>query len=75
MYAVVRCFEIIGEAAKRVPQSIRESNPGLPWKLMAGMRDRLVHNYVDVNHAVLWATFNEDLPALIAELRSITDGH
>lgn len=72
VYAVVRCFEIIGEAAKRVPPSIRGNYPALPWRLMAGMRDRLIHNYLDVNHAVLWATLNEDLPSLISELRSIT---
>lgn len=45
MYAVVRAFEIIGEAAKKVPLSVRKRHPKVPWKQMAGMRDKLIHEY------------------------------
>ena len=64
IYAVVRAFEIIGEAAKKVPPSVRKRHAKLPWKQMAGMRDKLIHEYFGVNHQVLWKTAQEDIPPL-----------
>jgi hypothetical protein len=46
-FAVIRCFEIIGEATKRLPDEYRNSRQDVPWKAMAGMRDRLIHGYRD----------------------------
>ena len=63
IYAVVRAFEIIGEAAKKVPPSVRKRHPKVPWKQMAGMRDKLIHEYF-VNNQVLWKTAKEDIPAM-----------
>lgn len=62
IYAVVRAFEIISEAAKKVPLSVQKRHPNVPWKQMAGMRDKLIHEYFGVNYEVLWKTAQEDIP-------------
>jgi uncharacterized protein with HEPN domain len=62
IYAVVRAFEIIGEAAKKVPLTVQKRHPKVPWKQMAGMRDKLIHEYFGVNHEALWKTAKEDIP-------------
>ena len=69
--AVLRKFEIIGEAAKQVPVEIRNANPGIPWKVMAGMRDRLVHFYFGVDYRLVWRTIKEDLPAVRSQIQAI----
>ncbi len=60
--AVIRKFEIIGEAAKRVPDDIKTSYSKVAWKEMAGMRDQLIHFYMGVNYRLIWRTIKEDLP-------------
>lgn len=69
--ATVRNFEIIGEATKHMPQKIRSKYPDIPWRAMAGMRDKLIHEYFGINVQALWKTIKEDLPmvkSLIAEV-------
>ena len=60
--AVVRNFEIIGEASKHTPEKVRMEYPSVPWRDMAGMRDRLIHGYFGVNLDVVWKTIRERLP-------------
>ncbi|MBI5557975.1 MAG: DUF86 domain-containing protein [Deltaproteobacteria bacterium] len=67
-YAVIRSLEIIGEAAKKIPASFRRRFPAIPWKNLAGMRDKLIHDYVGVSLDVVWRTIKEDIPAVRPEL-------
>ena len=60
--AVIRNFEIIGEAIKHIPGDIREKYPDIPWKLMAGMRDKLIHQYFGIRHDVVWDTIKKRIP-------------
>jgi uncharacterized protein with HEPN domain len=64
--AVVRQLEIIGEATKRVSTELRSKHPDIPWSDMAGMRDVLIHDYIDVDFGVVWKTASEDIPNLKA---------
>lgn len=52
--AVIRKFEIIGEATKRIPEFVKAKTPDVPWKRMAGMRDRLIHAYFGVDYQLVW---------------------
>jgi uncharacterized protein with HEPN domain len=69
--AVLRKFEIIGEAAKQIPDAVRRQYPEAPWKEMAGMRDRLIHFYFGINHRLVWKTIQEDLPVTKARIQRI----
>ena len=62
--AVVRSIEVIGEASKKIPDTMRKKNPSIPWKKMAGMRDKLIHEYFGIDFDVLWKTVKEDIPSL-----------
>jgi uncharacterized protein with HEPN domain len=61
--AVVRNFAVIGEAAKHVPASVKRKHPEVAWKRMAGMRDKVIHEYFGVDVKILWDTSKIDLPA------------
>jgi len=70
-YAVVRSLEIIGEATKRVSKDFRNKNPDIPWADMAGMRDVLIHDYIDVDLEIVWKTASESIPILKALLEKL----
>jgi uncharacterized protein with HEPN domain len=72
--AVVRRLEVIGEAARRVSIAGRAALPGLPWRQMVGMRNRMIHEYDRVDVTVVWETVTRDLPALIALLEGVVPG-
>ena len=63
--AVIRNFEIIGEAAKKIPSNIREKYPDLHWKGMTGMRDKLIHEYFGINIEIIWETIEKEIPKMI----------
>ena len=69
--AVIRKFEIIGEAVRHVPEDIRMAYSEVEWKEMAGMRDRLIHFYMGVNYRLLWQTIKNDLPITQSHIQKI----
>jgi uncharacterized protein with HEPN domain len=70
-YAVVRALTTIGEAAKKVLPADKDRSPGVPWRMITGMRDRLVHRYNDIRLDVVWTTASEDVPALLPQIREL----
>ncbi|MDP3513596.1 MAG: DUF86 domain-containing protein [Sulfuritalea sp.] len=71
LFAVIRCIEIIGEAAARVSDATRNSAPDVPWSAIVGMRNRLVHAYFDVDADLVWKTTSVELPVLKARLQAL----
>jgi uncharacterized protein with HEPN domain len=71
VYAVVRALEIIGEAAKKIPVSVQLHYPDVPWRAIAGMRDKLTHDCFGVNTEVVSLTVQDDLPTLRSNLRAV----
>ena len=69
--AFLRCVEIVGEAAGRIPVATRRRYPKIPWPQIIGMRNRLVHGYDIVDYDIAWSTVAHDLPPLIVELEKI----
>jgi len=63
-YAVIRAIEIIGEAVKKIPNKVKKQYPKIPWKQMAGMRDKLIHEYFGVDLKRVWKTVKKDIPNL-----------
>jgi uncharacterized protein with HEPN domain len=71
LLAIIKDVEILGEAASRVGPELRARYPALPWAVMVGMRNRLVHAYFDIDQDVVWNTVTADLPPLLTELEAI----
>lgn len=59
--ACIRSLEVIGEATKKIPAEIRQQQPSLPWQAIAGMRDKLIHDYFGVDLTIIWQTIQHDL--------------
>ena len=72
--ALVRRIEIIGEAVKNIPQEFKEDNKNIPWKDIAGMRDKLMHQYFGVDFEKVWRTVKEDIPNLKEKISKIKKG-
>jgi uncharacterized protein with HEPN domain len=71
VHSLVHLFEIIGEAATQVSEELKEDVPEIPWTIMIGMRNRLIHAYFSINLNVVWSTSTEDIPPLIKELKNL----
>lgn len=70
--AVIRSLEIIGEATKNLPISFRSNYPDVPWKQMAGMRDKLIHEYFGIDKQMVWQAIEKHIPEILPLIRQIT---
>jgi uncharacterized protein with HEPN domain len=71
--AVVRSLEIIGEASKMIPADFKVQHPYIQWKNMAGMRDRLIHDYIGVDYSIVWDVIRNKIPVLIDEINDLLE--
>jgi uncharacterized protein with HEPN domain len=69
--AVVRSLEIIGEATKKIPADFKVKWSSIQWKNMAGMRDRLIHDYIGVNYSIVWDVLINKIPALNVQIQEV----
>ena len=70
---MVRNLEIIGEAVKNVSDELRKKQPDIPWRQLAGMRDKLIHEYFGVNLTIVWEVVAQEIPKLGAQVREILE--
>jgi uncharacterized protein with HEPN domain len=70
-FAFERVMEVLGEAVKRLPDELRQKYPQVPWRLVAGMRDKISHGYDAVDYETLWDTVQNDLPGLLSAVEQV----
>ncbi len=70
--AVIRKFEIIGEASRNIPEEVKLRHPDVPWKEMAGMRDRLIHAYFGIDYNLVWLTIKNRVPVAKQMIKKIS---
>ena len=71
--AVIRKFEIIGEATRNIPKEIRIRYPNIPWKTMVGFRDKLIHFYFGIKYEIVWETIKSKLPELEEKIKKVLE--
>lgn len=71
--ALTHLLQVIGEAARRVSEPTRIKIAELPWKQITGMRHRIVHDYMNINFAIVWQVTQEDIPVLVAKLAPVVE--
>lgn len=71
--ATLRNVQLIGEAATHIPPEVRESYPGIPWRAIVGVRNRLAHSYLHISDDILWSIIQEAIPDLVPELRKVLE--
>lgn len=69
--AVLYKFAVMGEATKLLPDQVREQYPDIPWRSIAGLRDKVIHGYIGVDYELLWETIDKKIPLVIIGLRNI----
>jgi len=71
--ATLRNLELIGEAATRIPDTVRSGHPAIPWRQIIATRNRLIHGYLGIDDDTIWSIIEGDLPRLLVQLRQIED--
>jgi len=71
--AVIRNLQVIGEAVKKLSRPVRDTHRYIPWREMAGMRDKIVHEYFGIKYDIVWAVVREDLPALLPQIEALLE--
>jgi uncharacterized protein with HEPN domain len=71
--AVIRNFEIIGEAANRLPEEFKDSFPEIDWHRIRGFRNRIVHDYFGIDYSIVWLIKETFLPSMIAQLKPLSE--
>ena len=74
-YAVMRAYEILGEAVRHLPESRKSANPDIPWTTMAAVRNRIVHGYFGIDDSILFTTIEQDLKPLLPRLEALAHAH
>jgi uncharacterized protein with HEPN domain len=72
--AVLRNLQVMGEAVKKLSALVKQAHPHLPWKQVAGMLDKVVHDYFGINYDIIWALAKQELPAMLPSLAAILPG-
>ena len=72
-YAVMKALENMGEAAKKIPESLRTKYPDIPFKDMAGLREVVTHNYDGISYDMIWEVVKKDIPGLLPALEIMID--
>jgi uncharacterized protein with HEPN domain len=70
-YAVMRAYEILGEAVRHLPEALKSANPDIPWSTMAAVRNRIVHGYFGIDDSILFTAIDEDLKPLLPRLEAL----
>jgi uncharacterized protein with HEPN domain len=71
--AVMRSFEVVDEAARRVSPDLRKAHPEVPWRLMSDFRNKLIHDYFGLDLEVIWRTATEDTPVLLQQIEKLME--
>jgi uncharacterized protein with HEPN domain len=74
-YAVMRGYEILGEAVRHIPESLKSAHPDIPWASMTAVRNRIVHGYFGIDDSILFVTIERDLKPLLPRLESLVRAH
>lgn len=74
-FAVMRGYEIMGEAVRHLPESLKTANPDIPWVTMAAVRNRIVHGYFGIDDTILFTTIEEELKQLLPRLEALARKH
>lgn len=74
-YAVMRGYEILGEAVRHLPEALKLDHPDIPWTTMAAVRNRIVHGYFGIDDSILFTTIDQDLKPLLPRLEALARAH